>query len=162
MNAQPQLILLALTCFFAGCRAPAPASKSVETDWPLSARFETYSTTATPGTTSPASFTRLLEQRWSLADIRTFCIPERCHNPAYQNLVAMGEVWKGRLYESVDTGFDRIGWYANIESGQIHRYSLEVQRGRSVWLLEIGSPESLRIPPHIAPDSTAPYFVGHR
>jgi hypothetical protein len=103
-----------------------------------------------------------LEQRWSLADIRTFCIPERRHNPAYQNLVAMNEVWKGRLYEGVDTGFDRIGWYANIEQGQIHLYSLEVQRGRSYWLLEIGSPESLRAPPRVAPDPTAPHFVGHR
>ena len=74
----------------------------------------------------------------------------------------MGEVWKGRLYQSEETGFDRIGWYANIEQGQVHLYSLEAQRGRSFWSLEIGSPESLRKPPMVAPDPSAPYFLGRK
>lgn len=162
MSVRPPLIFLALTCCLAGCRNPAPVSESVETDWPDCARFGAYSTSATPTTTSPEGFTRLLELRWSLADIRTFCVPERCHNPAYQNLVAMGEVWKGRLYPRLDTGFDRISWYANVGHGQIDKYSLGVQRGRQFWLLEIGSSESLRVPPQVAPDWTAPCFVGSR
>src|SRR5262245_15119537 len=89
-------MLLAFAFCLSGCHTSAPVSKSVETDWPPSARYGAYSTTATPNLTSPEGFNRLLEQRWSLADIRTFCIPERRHNPANQNLVAMGEVWKGR------------------------------------------------------------------
>ena len=162
MSFRLRLVLAAFTCCLAGCRAPAPVSKSVETDWPHDARFGPYSTTAVPSITSPEGFTRLLEQRWPLADIRTFCIPERRHNPAWQNLVAMGEVWKGRLYQCVDTGFDRISWYADIEQGQVHAYSLAVQCGRSFWLLEIGSPESLRTPPTVAPDPSAPYFLGRK
>ena len=162
MSIRPALILLLISSWFSGCRQPAPVSKSVETDRPTSARFSPYSASAVPSTTSPEGFNRLLEKRWSLADIRTFCIPEQRHNPAWQNLVAMGEVWKGRLYDGMNTDFDRIGWYGNVENGQIDKYSLEVQRGRNFWLLEIGSPESLRAPPNIAPYLTAPYFLGYK
>lgn len=162
MIARSSLLLLLLTCWCCGCKAPAPVSRSVETDFPPSARFGVYSPTATPSITSPEGFTRLLEQRWSLADVRTFCIPERRHNGGYQNLVAMGEVWKGRLYQGMETGFDRIGWYANIKDGHIGEYSLGAERGRSFWLLEIGSPESLRLPPRVAPEPSAPYFIGHK
>jgi hypothetical protein len=112
---------------------------------------------------SPEGFSRLLEQRWSLADIRAFCIPERRHNDMYQNLVvSTPEVWKGRLYADRLTSFDRISWYATVRDGRIQQYSLEAYRGSDFWSLEIGGSETLRTPPRVTPDSSAPRFVGHK
>jgi hypothetical protein len=138
-------------------------SASAVSDWPPSARAARYSPTATPGFDSPESFTRLLEQRWSLVDICAFCIPERRHNDAYQNLVITTPgAWKGRLYVDTLTGFDRISWYATVHEGHVQEYSLEAYRGNDFWLLEGGSPETFHWPPHVTPDPSAPYFVGHK
>jgi hypothetical protein len=132
-------------------------------DCPPSARAAAYSPATVPSFDSPEGVTRLLEQRWSLADIRAFCIPERRHNYAYQRLVADApELWKGRLYANTQTGFDRISWYANVRDGHVQEYELEAYRGTDLWLLEIGDPETVRTPPQVTPDSSAPYFIGHK
>src|ERR1041384_8067406 len=111
--------ILTLFLVVAGCSTQQERSFSVETDWPQSARAAVYSRTATPGFDSPEGVTRLLEQRWSLADIRTFCIPARRHNPMYQNLVVDSpQAWKGRLYSDQRTGFDWICWYATVRGGR--------------------------------------------
>ena len=153
--------ILATLCIIAGCSKQQDRSISIETDWPQSARAAVYSQTANPGFDSPESASRLLEQRWSLADIRAFCIPARRHNLAYQNLVIDSpEAWKGRLYSNQRTGFDRISWYATVREGKLLQYSLEVYRGDDFWLLEIGNPETVKKPPQVTPDPAADYFVG--
>lgn len=157
------VFILALFCVVAGCSTQQERSFSVETDWPHSARAAVYSRSATPGFDSPEGVTRLLEQRWSLADIRTFCIPARRHNPMYQNLVVDSpEAWKGRLYSDQRTGFDGICWYATVRQGRLLEYSLGASRGRDFWLLEIGSPDTVHTPPHVSPDPKADDFVGHK
>src|SRR5262249_33997679 len=143
---------IVFACLLAGCVEPSPLSRSVETDWPQSARIAVYPSTAAPSFASPEGLTSFLEHRWPLADIRRFCIPERRHNPGYQNLVLdTPEAWKGRLFENEQTGFDKISWYASVKGGRVVAYSLGVSRGRDFWLLEIGTEESTRIPPTVAP-----------
>jgi hypothetical protein len=81
----------------------------------------------------------------------------------YQNLVLdLPEAWKGRLYADQRTGFDAIRWYAAVREGRLVTYSLGVYRGQDYWLLEIGSPDSIRRPPQVAPDPTAAHFIGHK
>lgn len=155
-------LLLVLCVFASGCTAP-PKSQSIDSDWPQSARAAIYSPTAPPSLCSPEGMTRLLEQRWSLADIRTFCIPQRRHKPGYQNMVLdSSEAWKGRLYSDTLTGFDRISWYAAVRDGRAETYSLGASRGRDYWLLEIGNAETFRTPPRISPDPSALHFMGHK
>ena len=108
---------------------------------------------AKAGFDSPEALTKILERRWPVAAIQEFCIPERRHNESYQNLVAMGVVWRGNLYQGVPTGFDRIGWYANTKEGRANQYSLEVSRGKDFWLLEIELEESVQKPPQFSPES---------
>jgi len=35
-------------------------------------------------------------------------------------------------------------------------------RGKDFWLLEIGNPTSVQLPPTFEPDFQKPYFVGHK
>jgi len=162
MRAYAPTFILVVLSVVSGCSTPQERSRSVETDWPPSARAAVYSQAATPGFDSPEGVTRLLEQRWSLADVRAFCIPARRHNPMYQNLlVDSPEAWKGRLYSNQRTGFDRISWYATVRDGRVLEYSLEAYRGKDLWLLEIGSPETVHTPPHVTPDTSEARFVGH-
>jgi hypothetical protein len=109
---------------------------------------------------SPAAFTKSLEERWSLEAIRKFCIPERRHDEAYQNLVAMGETWEGELYADKKTGFDKIFWYATVKNGRVATYSLNVSRGDDSWLLENVGREQMGRPPIVEPDASRPGFVG--
>ena len=163
MSARASVYFFAALIAVAGCSAQREQPSPAAADWPPSARAAAYSPTATPSFDSPEGVTRLLEQRWSLADIRAFCIPERRHNFEYQNLVADApELWKGRLYADTPTGFDRISWYANVRDSRVKEYSLEAHRGSDVWVLEGGSPETIRTPPQVTPDSSAPYFIGHK
>jgi hypothetical protein len=121
------------------------------------------STVATkPSLDSPAGFTRLLEERWPVTSIKVFCIPERRHNPGYQNLVAMGDVWEGNLHEGTSTGFDEISWYATVKGGRVDQFSLGVRRGRNSWTLEGGDAASLQTPPLISPDPKNDWFIGHK
>lgn len=114
-----------------------------------------------PKLTSPAEVTSALEARWSLDDIKTFCISERRHNPMYQNLVTdVGETWKGTLYENVPTGFDSISWYGTAVDGKLYEYSLNVSRGNDSWLLEIGNVDSFAKPPNVSPAPSRPGFIG--
>jgi hypothetical protein len=117
--------------------------------------------TAIPSFDSPDGVTRLLEQRWSLNNIRAFCIPARRHNGMYQCLVPEApEVWHGRLYPDMQTGFDRITWYATVRGGRVREYELEVYRSDDFWLLEIGTPDIVREPPQVTPDPSADWFIG--
>jgi len=111
---------------------------------------------------SPAAFTKSLEQRWSLEAIRKFCIPERRHDEAYQNLVAMGETWEGQLYADKKTGVDKIFWYATVKNGRVATFSLNVSCGDDFWLLEIVDRDQMDRPPIIEPDPSRPGFVGHK
>src|SRR5258705_13355796 len=109
--------------------------------------------------------TKFLEQRWPIEGIRTFCIPERRHNNAYQNLVAGVDdnmVWEGTLYRDVPTGFDKIAWYANTEGGRATQFSLNAIRGNDYWHIEGGSEETMKVPPNFGPNPKAPWFVGHQ
>jgi hypothetical protein len=163
MSSRASICLLAALLLEAGCATRQSQVSRAESDWPPSARAAVYSPTATPGFDSPEGVTRLLEQRWSLRDIRSFCIPERRHNPAYQNLVITSpDVWKGRIYPDQRTGFDRISWYATVSNGLFQEYSLEAYRGDDFWLLEIGGPETVRNPPQVTPSPSEPCFIGHK
>lgn len=111
---------------------------------------------------SSDGLTKALERRWPLVAIRTYCIPERRHNPLYQNLVAESPVWDGVLYSGESTGFDKIAWYATTKMGRVYQYSLGVNRGKDFWLLEIGDERTLQAPPNYSPDPNKAYFVGHK
>lgn len=111
---------------------------------------------------SPEALTRALERRWPLAAIRSYCIPERRHNPTFQDLVAFSPIWEGVLYPSVATGFDKIAWYASTKKGRADQYSLGVYRGKDFWLLEIGSEATLTAPAHYSPDPNSKQFVGDK
>ncbi|MCA9021470.1 MAG: hypothetical protein KDA74_15080 [Planctomycetaceae bacterium] len=111
--------------------------------------------------TSPAEVTAALEARWSLDDIKTYCIPERRVNPMCQNLVTdVGVTWKGTLYENVPTGFKSIRWYGTAVDGGLYEYSLNVSRDDSSWNLEIGNVESFARRPNVAPDPSGQCFIG--
>jgi hypothetical protein len=142
---------------------PKSANSPAETDWPPGARAAGSASVVAPGYNSPEALNRALELRWSLADIKAFCIPERRHNPAYQNLVAdTPETWKGRLYAEQETGFDRISWYATVRDGKLDAYSLDVYRGNDFWLLEGGDVTTMvNTHPRTTPDPSAPRFIGH-
>lgn len=111
---------------------------------------------------SSDGLTTALERRWPLAAIRTYCIPERRHNPGYQNLVADSPVWKGILYPGESTGFDKIAWYATTKKRRVSAYSLGVYRGNDFWLLEIGDEHTLQSPPNYSPDPIEDRFIGHK
>jgi len=147
-------------------KSPAPQSQPTNCanpTWPPHAIVAKYPPNAKPGFNSPEEVTALLEQRWLLADVRKFAIPERRHNYTYQNLVLdTPEAWAGRLYCDIATGFDSIEWYATVENGRVKEYSLQARRGKDFWLLEIGNQASVRKPPKVEPDFRAPYFVGHK
>ena len=111
---------------------------------------------------SSDGLTKALERRWPLVAIRTYCTPERRHNPSYQNLVAESPVWNGVLYSGESTGFDQIAWYATTKMGRVYQYSLGVNRGNDFWLLEIGDERTLQAPPNYSPEPNKDYFVGHK
>ncbi|HKP48171.1 MAG TPA: hypothetical protein VJT50_16340 [Pyrinomonadaceae bacterium] len=111
---------------------------------------------------SPEALTKALERRWPIAAIQTYCIPERRHNNSFQNLVAYGMIWKGTLHAGVNTGFDKVSWYATTTEGHVQDYSLEAYRGTDFWLLEIGDEGTLQASPHYSPDPTERRFVGHK
>src|SRR5919109_1237837 len=73
---------------------------------------------------SPDALTKALERRWPLMAIHVYCIPERRHNNAFQNLVAYSPRWDGALYSGVDTGFEKIAWYATTKNRRADQYSL--------------------------------------
>ena len=149
-----QLMLnLAILLTVWGCGPASPEPPTNETS--------AVTTGTQPKLTCPAEVTSALETRWSLDDIKTFCIPERRHNPMYQNLVTdVGDTWKGTLYENVPTGFDSISWYGTAVDGKLYEYSLNVSRGDAGWLPEIGNVEAFAKPPNVSPASSRPRFIG--
>jgi hypothetical protein len=118
-------------------------------------------TTAKIAFDSPEGMTKMLEERWHLAAIREFCIPERRHDNSCQNLVAYGQVWRGNLYVNESTGFDQIAWYATTNHGRAEQFSLGVSRGQDFWLLEGGSEQTVQRAPNFSPDPKELCFVGH-
>lgn len=145
-------LFVAVACIACGC------SKQVQKDAASSLVTNTAVSRSPvrPGTSSPASFTRLLEQRWPLESIRAFCIPERRWDAMNQRLVLQGQVWHGTLYTGQETGFDKISWAAIVSNGQIYEFDLDAEVGTNDWCLESGTVDSLKAPP------AAKGFVGHK
>jgi hypothetical protein len=105
---------------------------------------------------------RILEQRWPISAIKTFCIPERRHNPFYQLLVLDSDViWRGKLHASESTGFDSIEWMATTNNGQLETYSILVHKGDDIWEIDWGSKKSLAKPPQVSPNPNQPHFARH-
>jgi hypothetical protein len=111
---------------------------------------------------SPDALTKMLEQRWPVPAIKDFCISERRHDDRYQNLVAFGVVWEGRLHQNAASGFDKIAWYATTKDGRAEQFSLGVSRGADFWLLEIGSEQTVQRPPNFSPDPHSAGFAGRK
>jgi hypothetical protein len=160
MGKRLLLLILLLSCSAFGCqKSPGPT-----------ATITTHTATPVPlidaktAFSSPEAMTKFLEQRWPLAAVQMFCIPERRHNNMYQNLVAGSDspiVWEATLYRETLMGFDKIAWYANTKNGRATTFSLGVKRGKDYWLLEIGTEESAQQPPDYSPDPNRRWFVGH-
>ena len=158
MNKTLLLLLLLMFCVSAAC------SKNPTTPPPVT----TSATPAPPSAEtraafrSPEALTKFLEQRWPISGIQTFSIPERRHNEQFENLGVEGQVWRGSLFATQDTGFDEISWYANVKNGQVAIYSLGARKGDDFWLLEIADQDDVRQPPDFAPDPKLKEFVGHK
>jgi len=156
------ILSLLVSCLLSGCRKQSSHTVTPESSPTPPVASSIAAVDAKVGFDSPEALTKMLERRWPVAAIREFCIAERRHNDAYQNLVAYGVVWRGNLYQGVVTGFDKISWYATTKEGRADQYSLGAYRGKDYWLLEIGSEEGVEKPPQFSPDSTKPWFVGHK
>jgi hypothetical protein len=154
--------ILFVLCVLGGCRSYSSRTLSPNATRPQSTPAAVSADDAKVAFDSPEALTKLLERRWPVAAIQTYCIPERRHNNAYQNLVAYSPRWEGILYRDTSTGFDRITWYASTKHGRADEYSLEAYRGKDFWLLEICSEESIQKPPNYSPDPHEPWFIGHR
>jgi hypothetical protein len=154
--------LILLGCLLGGCRQHSSQTVTPKAS-PLAPVASAVSAAdAKVGFDSPEGLTKLLERRWPIAAINEYCIPERRHNDAYQNLVAFGIVWKGEIHQGVATGFDKIDWYATTKNGRADQYSLGAHRGKDYWLIELGWEGGMQKPPDFSPDSTKPRFVGHK
>jgi hypothetical protein len=156
------ILSLLISCLLSGCQKQARQTTTPASSPTAPVPSALSAAEAKAGFGSPEALTKMLERRWPIAAVQEFCIPERRHNNAYQNLVALGDVWRGELYQGVATGFDKIGWYATTKEGRADQYSLEVYRGKDFWLLEIGSEKSIEKPPEFSPDPTKPWFVGNK
>jgi hypothetical protein len=151
-----------VACLVAGCTKHAQPTP-VANDIPQPSPIVVLSTAeANFAFDSPDSLTKALERRWPLPAIRTYCIPERRHNHAFQNLVAYSPRWEGTLYSGGANGFDKITWYASTKKGRVDQYSLGAYRGKDFWLLEIGDENTVQSPPEYSPSPNNPRFVGHR
>ena len=156
MNRSTAPIALLLTCVGAAFSASAKPDRG------------TLPETHSQIVRSPSALTAILEKRWPLPNIRTFCIPKRRHWNGCQNLVLgfhrpgckRGEAWRGSLYQGIETGFDSIEWYGDACDGTAERYSLGVRRGHDFWLLEIQSIDRLNVPPVVAPPTHQLCFEG--
>ncbi len=109
---------------------------------------------------SPAAVTSLLEQRWPPVGIGWFCTPERRVNPKFENLVANGVTWDGKLYVNQMVDSYDIFWYGNVEDGHLVDYSLNVERDGQSWILEVGNKDTIKSLPDLRPDASHPRFIG--
>lgn len=164
MTTRFLIYILLGSCLLGGCRKDSGAHAS-----PASTAAPTVAPTpvidAKTAFGSPEAMTTFLEQRWPLAAIKAFCVPERRHNNMYQNLVKGFDgpvIWEGALYQGIPTGLDKIAWFANTKGGRVTNFSVGVERGDDFWLLEIGSEEAVRTPPDYLPDPNSPWFIGHK
>ena len=156
------LTIIISTFLLNSCHQDAkPMAQSTATPTPLVARGVTPAE-AKAAFDSAQALTSLREQRWPIAAIQGFCLPERRHNNRYQNLVAFAPRWEGTLHNDVATDFDKMFWYATVKDGRADQFSLGVRRGKDFWLLEGGDEHSLQRPPEFSPDSTKDWFVGHK
>ena len=86
----------------------------------------------------------VLESRWRVESIFPACNIVGPFPEDGQNLVTIGqETWEGVLYKGKNIGFDRIWWYASLKNGKLDKYSLNVSKGRTLWVLEIGDQKRL-------------------
>jgi hypothetical protein len=88
-----------------------------------------------------------LESRWSLESIQAYCNATAPTPDSVQNLVALGEEWRGNLHTNEATGFDRVWWYASTRLGRLDKYSVNATKGHKHWIIEIGNQQSLTRPP---------------
>jgi hypothetical protein len=154
--------ILLISCLLSGCRKGPGLSAAAKPKSTPTATTVVSAAEAKLAFDSPEALTKMLEHRWPVAAIQMYCIPERRHNDAYQNLVAYSPRWEGVLHYGSATGFDKIAWYASTKNARADEYSLGAFRGKDFWLLEIGSEESVQKPPRFSPDSNEPWFIGHR
>jgi len=154
--------LILLSCLLGGCRQHTSQTITPKASPTLPVASAVSPAEAKVGFDSPQGLTKLLERRWPIAAIKEYCISERRHNNAYQNLVAYGVVWRGEIHQGVATGFDRIAWYATTRNGRAEQYSLGAYREKDFWLLEIGWEEGVQKSPDFSPDPTRPEFVGQK
>ena len=162
LNIPCLIWLILLSCLLGGCRQHTSQTETPKANPTPPLASAASAVDAKVGFDSPQGLTKLLERRWPIAAINEYCIQERRHNNAYQNLVAYGVVWKGDLHQGVATGFDRIAWYATTKKGRADQYSLDAYRGNDFWLLEIGWEKGVQEPPDFSPDPAKPWFLGYK
>jgi hypothetical protein len=123
----------------AGCRATVERSAS-----DVSKQWRPW----TNEVTTAEQLGSALEARWSLEMIRFHCDVVTPTPLSIQNLVVMGEEWRGSLYpyEAEASGID-ISWYASARNGKLEVYSLNAAKGRKRWIVEMGNQETLLRPP---------------
>jgi hypothetical protein len=157
MNKTLPVLILFGFCVLSGCSKKATNAPAVAASATPAAAVDTGQAFS-----SPEALTKFLEHRWPLKGVQTFCIPERRHNNAFQNLVMEGSVWRGTLFPNQDSGFEEISWYANTKNGRATIYSLGARKGEDFWLLEIADEDDVKQPADFAPDPKLGEFVGHK
>jgi hypothetical protein len=162
MSTRYLVSILFVTCLLSSCWKDSSLTVAPRANPTPLAPTAVSAADAKAGFDSSEALNKLLERRWPVTAIQAYCTPERRHNESYQNLVALGVVWKGTLHRDIETGFDKIAWYATTIDGRAQEFSLGVDRGKDFWLLEIGSEETMQEPPNFSPDSREPRFVGHK
>jgi len=161
-NMHCMICLVLMIGLLAGCATQSNRGEQTNVTPPPAVAVAVSAADAKIAFDSPDALTTMLERRWPVSAIQIYCIPERRHNNAYQNLVAFSPRWEGVLHSGVATGFDKIAWYASTMNGRADKYSLGVYRGEDYWLLEGGSEEGVQEPPEYSPDPSKPWFVGHK
>src|SRR5437660_5051760 len=91
-------VLICLT--LCGCASGIKSVPSIQTHW------EPW----TNQVTSASQLAAALEARWTLGMIQAYCNAMPPTPDSIQNLVALGESWKGGLYRDKASGLDRIWW----------------------------------------------------
>lgn len=100
---------------------------------------------------SAEALTRMLERRWPVAAIQAYSELEKEYDPEVPDVANFDGFWKGTLYPGVDTGFDKIAWYATTLNGRVQQFTLGGWRGQYFAVLEVGSEETVQRPPNLSP-----------
>jgi hypothetical protein len=123
------------TIFAWGCTSPiqkGPGWVAISNWEPWTNRIETAS-----------ELTAALEARWSVGAIRSFCQLTPPTQSGTQNLVTMGNEWRGSLHGGKISGIDCVWWYADTQDGRFVNYSVNAAKGGKYWVVEIGNEQTL-------------------